>query len=214
MTRKLSYDIPGPDWRVSPGVIETGGWPAAFEPAPGAAVRPVVEIGFCRGEFLMDLAARRPDLQYVGIECSFKRVLKMARRLARTPIENIRLLNGFAELLVPDLFAAGSVSEFWINFPDPWPKRNHEERRLLRSSFVSTLAKRLGAGDALHIATDDPCYAEQIHRVLAAEELFENALGPAPWRGHTPGRKATAYELQWRAQKRPLHFFSYRRRID
>ena len=214
MTRRLRYDIPGADWRVSPEMLQAGGWPAVFEPGLEGATRPIVEIGFCRGEFLMDLAMRRPESAFVGIECSFKRVLKMARRLALTPIRNVRLVNGFAEALVRDLFARQGVSEFWINYPDPWPKRNHARRRVVRSPFVASAADCLVPGGLLHVATDDPGYAGRIHRVLEAEPLLENAYGPVPWRSDPPERKATAYELEWRAQNRPLHFFAYRRRID
>jgi hypothetical protein len=54
-------------------------------------------------------------------------------------------------------------------------------------------------------------YAEAIDAVLGAEPLLENAAAPAPWLREVPGRKPTAYELEWRAEGRALHFFEYRR---
>jgi tRNA G46 methylase TrmB len=62
------------------------------------------------------------------------------------------------------------------------------------------------------VATDDVPYAEWIDAALAGEELLENALAPEAFAREVPGRKATAYELEWRAEGRPLHFFRYRRR--
>jgi tRNA G46 methylase TrmB len=59
------------------------------------------------------------------------------------------------------------------------------------------------------VATDDADYAEAIDAALAGEPLLENALGPERFAREVPGRKPTAYELEWRALGRPLHFFHY-----
>jgi tRNA G46 methylase TrmB len=60
-------------------------------------------------------------------------------------------------------------------------------------------------------ATDDPDYATQIHEVLAGEASLKNVHATA-WVDEVPGRMPTAYELEWRAEGRRMHYFSYRRR--
>ena len=216
MTRSLKYDIPGTDWRITAEDVRAKGWDALFAdegtpPAAAAARALVVEIGFGRGEFLMDLAAQAPETRFVGVEYAFKRVLKMARRLARTELRNVRLLEERGELVVEELLAPGSVSEFWINFPDPWPKKRHARRRLLQPAFVHLLATRLRPGGLLHVATDDVPYAEEIDHALEREPLLENPLAPWSFVREVPGRMQTAYEREWRAEGRPLHFWTRRR---
>jgi tRNA (guanine-N7-)-methyltransferase len=210
--RALKYDIPGPDRRVVPEEVREKGWAALFAPDLAAPFALVVELGFGRGEFLLDLAARAPEVAHVGVEVSRKRVLKLARRLARLPLGNVRLVCAPAELAVRELFAAASVSGVWINFPDPWPKKRHHRRRLIQPPFVAELAERLAPGGELHVATDHVGYAEQIDAVLAAESRLVNVFAPAAFVSEVPGRMRTAYELEWRAEGRPLHFFDYRRR--
>ena len=212
MTRKLKYDIPGPDRRVSPDEVREKGWEAIFAPDLRAPLRLVVEIGFGRGEFLQHLAREEPGTAHVGVEVSFKRVLKMARRLARSELGNVRLVEATGEEVVRDLLAPESVAAFWVNFPDPWPKKRHHRRRLLQPAFVARLADRLVPGGELHVATDHVEYAEAIDAVLSGEPLLENALAPERWLRDVPGRLPTAYELEWRAEGRALHFWSYRRR--
>ncbi len=211
MTRALKHDIPGTDWRVTEEDVRAKGWAAIF----GEPVDPqeplVVEIGFGRGEFLMDLALAAPSVPHVGIEYSTKRVLKMARRLAKTAIRNVRLLDALAEPVVQDLIAPGSVQAFWINFPDPWPKKRHHRRRLLQPGFVRDLGLRLVPGGTLHVATDHEGYADWIDAALAGEPLLVNAFAPAPFRRDVPGRRTTAYEAEWRAEGRAMHFWQYRR---
>lgn len=214
MARRLKHDIPGPDWRVGVDEVRTRGPGAIFAPDLGAGAPLVVELGFGRGEFLMELAAQAPGVAHVGVEVSHKRVLKMARRLARTALRNVRLVEARAEPVVRECLARGSVRAFWVNFPDPWPKKRHQRRRLLQPELVRDLALRLAPGGELHAATDHVEYAEAIDAVLAGEPLLQNFAAPAPWLPEVPGRKPTAYELEWRAEGRPLHFFEYRRRAE
>ena len=211
MSRTLKTDIPGPDRRVSLDEAREKGWEALFAPDLAAPLRLVVELGFGRGEFLRGLAEAAPAAAHLGIDRSHRRVLKLARRIARTEERNIRLIDGRAEELVEQALAEASVSACWINFPDPWPKLRHQRRRLVQPGFVATLATRLVPGGELHLATDHAGYAEQMAQVLSAEPLLENALA-SPFVGEVPGRPCTAYEAMWRAEGRPLHFFTYRRR--
>ena len=199
--------MPGPDWRIP---LEEGqrDWQAPFAGLPGPLV---LEIGFGRGEFLLELARRAPGVPHLGVEVSWKRVLKLARRLARSELSNVRLVHATGEQLLATI-APSSLAAVWINFPDPWPKKRHQRRRLVQPGLVSALAERLTPGSVLHVATDDRAYAEQIDAVLAAEPRLENDFAPQRWLREVPCRTPTAYELAWRAEGRPLHFWAYRRR--
>jgi tRNA (guanine-N7-)-methyltransferase len=214
VSRRLRYDIPGPDWRVALEDARAKGFESLFAPALAPPLRLVLEIGFGGGEFLLDLARRAPDAAHVGAEVSWKRVLKMARRLARTELRNVRLVHASGEEIVAGAIAPDSLEAVWINFPDPWPKKRHHRRRLAQPALVAALALRLRPGGCLHVATDDRSYAEHIDAVLAAEPRLENAFAPRPWLPEVAGRTPTAYELAWRDEGRPLHFWSYRRIRD
>lgn len=209
MTRRIKLDIPGIDWRVGLAEAASQDWPARFAGDVSRALPLVVELGFGRGEFLQDLAAGSPEQAFVGVEISFKRTLKLARRLARTPLRNVRLVQGRAEEFVRDALPDQSVACFWINFPDPWPKARHARRRLIQPPFALLLARRLVPGGALRVATDDPEYAAWIAEVLRAVPGLANRHAPAPFAASEEDRKPTAYELEWRALGRPLHFFHY-----
>jgi tRNA (guanine-N7-)-methyltransferase len=210
VSRSLKTDMPGPDLRVSVDDVRAKGWGALFAPDVAVAFPLVVEIGFGRGEYLRSLAASAPGVAHVGVDLSKRRAFKMARRLAKTEERNLRLVEARAEDVVRDALETASVAAFWVNFPDPWPKKRHHRRRLLQPRFVAALADRLVPGGVLHVATDHAEYAEQIDAVLSSEPRLENAFA-APWLSEVPGRPRTAYEEMWRAEGRVLHFFQYRR---
>lgn len=211
MARKLKYDMPGPDCRCTLEQLAAQGWEGLFERQAGASEQRVVEIGFGRGEFIAHLAAKAPEVSFLGVEVSFKRVLKLARRIAAMPIRNVRLVHARAQDVIPDGLADESVDGFWINFPDPWPKKRHAKHRLVQPEFVRLVAMRLRAGGSIRLATDHRAYAEQMDEVLAGESLLANAYAPLHWRPDVDGRLHTGYEEDWRAEGRPLHFFEYHR---
>lgn len=219
MGRSLKYEIPGDDPRLPMSRVLELGWSACFsglDPARGARspgpIRPlVVEIGFGRGEFMLEMAACSPATAFVGIEISFKRTLKMARKVARAGLGNVRLLEGRAEVALRQLFEPASLSQIWINFSDPWPKARHAHRRVVQPPLVADAATRLEPGGTLFVSTDDVPYAMQIDEVLSAEKSLRNRYAPWPFLSEVPGRMRTGYEAQWRAEGRPLHFFAYAR---
>ena len=216
MPRRLKLDIPGPDWRILPEELGETGLGAIFGPEvrqPEAAAPPrlVVDVGFGRGEFLTALAQAEPGTAFLGIEYSWKRVLKLVRRLARSELRNVRVVHAAAEQVLPRLPGA-SVRELWINCPDPWPKKRHHRRRLIQPALVREVARCLEPGGRLLAATDHEGYAEWIHGVLSAEPALDNELAPDAWRREMEGRAPTAYELEWRAEGRDMHYFAYRRR--
>jgi tRNA (guanine-N7-)-methyltransferase len=219
MSRSLRYDIPGDDPRLLLVDVLASGWDAAFAKARGEGEAPgdvrggrrprVLEIGFGRGEFLLDLAVQSPEVDFVGIEVSYKRTLKMARKVARAGLRNVRLLEARAQVVLPRLFAPGSLETVWLNFSDPWPKKRHAHRRLVQPAFVADVARVLASGGLFQVATDDVRYAAQIDAILRAEPALVNHYAPWPYLAEVPGRRRTGYEAQWRAADRPLHFFAY-----
>lgn len=209
MARKLKTDIPGRDFRIELG--PDWGWEPAFADDLAAGAAHVLEIGYGRGEFLMVLAAQNPETAFLGIEVSHKRSTKMARRLAKSELVNIRLVCATAQQAL-DQIPKDSVDTCWINYPDPWPKNRHAKNRLLQRAFAERLTERVVPGGVIYIATDDRPYAEQVAREFAPVEGLENLYAPEGWRSHIEGRMPTAYELEWRAEGRPLHYFAFRRR--
>ena len=171
----------------------------------------VLEIGFGRAELLMEFAPARPECTFLGVEVSRKRADKAARRIRRAGIENVRVVHATAEYLLERALPERALAEVWINFPDPWPKKRHHKRRLIRPEVVPWLVRALEPGARLHLATDHPGYAEQIAEVLAAAPALSNLHAPERWSTVAPERRRTAYEEEFLAEGRPIAYFEYQR---
>jgi len=163
--------------------------PLDFARTFGRRADVVLEIGCGMGETTAAIAASHPDVDFVGIEVHGPGVGAVLNRIAQAGLTNLRVIQHDAVEVVDTMVAEGSLAGIHVYFPDPWPKKRHHKRRLLKPAFVHALARRLRPGGYLHVATDWTPYAEEILATLAAEPLLANtaaAYAPRPaWRPQT-----------------------------
>lgn len=145
-----------------------GRWSEAFDrlrgevpgEGPGAPRRPLhLEIGMGKGRFLLELARRNPQIDYIGIENYSSVLVHPVRKLDAMknegqPLTNILLLRMNAEYLT-DLFAPAEADRIYLNFSDPWPKDRHAKRRLPGRVFLGRYAQVLAPGAHVEFKTDN-----------------------------------------------------------
>ena len=134
----------------------------------------IVEIGFGNGESLAAMAEANPDIDYLGIEVHRPGVGHLMLLLEQKSIKNVRIFHHDAieilEQKIPDNFLAG----VHLFFPDPWHKRKHHKRRIVRPSFVELLNRKLRQGGYFHAATDWEHYAKEMLKILSAGPGLKN----------------------------------------
>ncbi|NOZ95886.1 MAG: tRNA (guanosine(46)-N7)-methyltransferase TrmB [Acidobacteria bacterium] len=180
--------------------------PLVWEELFGWPDPPDVEIGAGKGRFLLEMARLHPDRSLLGVERAAKYHEMVCRRAARRGIESIRMVRTTAEDLFFRLVKPSSVARIHIYFPDPWPKKRHHKRRLIRPEAVDAMARALVPGGRLLVKTDHPDYAEVIGEVLAASSL--TVEDPA---SHFEDLPETSYEIKYRREDRPIWAFVCRR---
>ena len=113
-----------------------------------------VEIGMGKGRFIMDLAARNPDINYLGMERYESVLYRGLHKLEENTLPNLRLLCEDAALL-PDFFEKGELDRIYLNFSDPWPKDRHAKRRLTSRQFLECYDKVLKGDGQIEFKTDN-----------------------------------------------------------
>ncbi|HET7098402.1 MAG TPA: tRNA (guanosine(46)-N7)-methyltransferase TrmB [Casimicrobiaceae bacterium] len=170
--------------------------PLDFDRAFGRAAPRVLEIGFGMGETTAAIAQMRPDDDFLAIEVHSPGVGALLRRIRELGLTNVRIVQHDAVELVAAMIPEASLAGVHVFFPDPWPKKRHHKRRLLKPEFVHALALRLGTHGYLHVATDWETYAHEILDTLLAEPLLRNtAQGFAPRPSYRPLTKFEARGL-------------------
>ncbi|WP_314666741.1 tRNA (guanosine(46)-N7)-methyltransferase TrmB [uncultured Selenomonas sp.] len=149
----------GGDWSQC-----AGAWTEAF-----GRIAPLhVEIGVGKGDFLTELAARNPNVNYVGLEAQQGVLYFAARKAAARQLSNVRLLV-FDAAHLTELFAPAEVDRIYLNFSDPWPKKRHAKRRLTSELFLERYRAVLKEDGELHFKTDNMGLFDYSLETMAAE---------------------------------------------
>ena len=158
-----------PRWGIEyrPAVLDLD---AAF----GRRAPRILEIGCGMGETTARIAAEHPQNDYLGIEVHTPGVGSLLKEIATRELANLRVIQHDAVEVVRDMIGPGALSGIHVFFPDPWPKKRQQKRRLIQPEFVKLLATRLAPRGYLHCATDWEDYALQILEALAGEALLKN----------------------------------------
>ena len=143
----------------------------------------VMEIGFGMGEATALIARDFPDTGFFAVDVHRPGVGKLFSLIKEHQLQNLRVIQGDAHLVLHDMFDDVSLDGVHLFFPDPWPKKRHHKRRIVNENFLQQIASKVKAGGFFHIATDWVPYAEWIDEVFAASTLFSGGRVARPdWR--------------------------------
>jgi tRNA (guanine-N7-)-methyltransferase len=162
--------------------------------------RPVVlEIGSGKGRFLISSAIEQPDVNFIGIEKSLHYHRVINERVQKRHLTNVRLINHDAFLVVRDMLADASLREIHIYFPDPWPRKREQKRRIIRAEVLEQFRRVLVDGGSGIYVTDHREYFE------VAAPLLETAFRSERRIPQPEDLPRTNYEAKYREEGRPIY---------
>jgi tRNA (guanine-N7-)-methyltransferase len=175
------------------------------DPLPVGDVR--LEIGFGGGEHLAHQAALFPDVNFIGAEPFRNGVAKLLALIEEKTIGNIHIHDDDVRYLLEKLPPA-SLSRIYVLYPDPWPKKRHQERRIVNVETLKQFHALLKPDGVFLFASDIDDYNEWTLRevrehggfALASNstEPFENWL-------------QTRYETKAKREGRESRYLTFRR---
>jgi len=134
----------------------------------------VIEIGFGMGRATAAIALENAGNNYLGIEVHRPGIGRLLWEIEKLSIKNIRIIEGDAGDILKRRIHDNSVSAFHIFFPDPWPKKKHQKRRLVTRPFTDLIAAKLLPEGYLYMVTDWADYGDWALRELSETPALEN----------------------------------------
>lgn len=163
----------------------------------------IIEIGFGMGDTTAEVALRRPEFNYIGIEVFLHGFVNLLGELGERSIENVRIIRFNAVDVLNHMIPDGSVEGFHIFFPDPWQKKRHHKRRLMNPAFLHLLASKVRKGGYIYMVTDWEEYADEVLEISKDEALLSNPFGgfapPVAW------RPVTKFEQKGMESEHPIN---------
>lgn len=190
------------DFTINEPVENKGNWKAVF-----GNDRPIhLEIGTGKGRFIMELAEKNPDINYIGIEKFSSVLIRAIEKQRELALPNLRFIRMEAEKL-EDVFAEGEIDRIYLNFSDPWPKDRHAKRRLTSRQFFARYNHILAKEGRVEFKTDNRDLFD-----FSVEEVKEAGwkLDAVTYDLHNDpvlneGNIMTEYEIRFSEMGNPIH---------
>ena len=153
-----------------------------------------LEVGFGNGDSLLEMAIQNPNINFLGIEVYEAGVGRLINEASKNKLTNLKIIKEDAVEVLNNNIPDDSISHFQLFFPDPWHKKRHHKRRIVQTSFLDLLTKKLKNNGIVHIATDWENYAEHIMETLESHSHFKNCAGDHIYSERPEQRPLTKFE--------------------
>ncbi|ALP51673.1 tRNA (guanine-N7)-methyltransferase [Candidatus Tenderia electrophaga] len=154
----------------------------------------ILEIGFGMGDALAEMALNHPEQDYLGIEVHRPGVGRLLDKLAAQGSSNVRIFCHDAVEVLQRQIPDNSLDKVLLFFPDPWHKKRHHKRRIVRPAYVELIRTKLKSSGVFHMATDWQEYAEWMMTVMSAAAGFGNLAGAGTYSEKPDYRPETKFE--------------------
>ena len=181
-------------------------WRAIF----GQARPLALEIGCGTGQFIIEQALRRPDMNFLAIDIYNKGCLKTCAKIDAAGVQNVRVMRVEARWLMERGLQPESLAAVYINCPDPWPKKRHRRRRLVNRDFLISLAHYLVPGGDFFFSTDFDDYAEDVSGQIRGLPGYRNLL-QSDWTHSLAGYPISKYMQRFLDKGQPIYFIHHQR---
>lgn len=112
-----------------------------------------LEIGMGKGNFIIEMAKRNPDINFIGLEKFDSVLVKAVEKLESIELDNLKLI-WYDAATIDNLFDK-EIDTLYLNFSDPWPKKRHAKRRLTHESFLEKYDKIFKKENNIIMKTDN-----------------------------------------------------------
>lgn len=174
-----------------------------------------IEVGMGKGKFIVEMAKRNPQMNYIGIEKYSSVFVRAVEKLDDFEQDNLRLIRMDAEN-IEDVFDKEEVAGIYLNFSDPWPKDRHAKRRLTSTRFLERYNQILAADGRVIFKTDNrELFDFSLEQVKEAGWILENYTYDLHHSEYMEGNVMTEYEEKFSAKGNPIcRLCAYRNEIE
>ncbi|MDD4384123.1 MAG: tRNA (guanosine(46)-N7)-methyltransferase TrmB [Bacteroidales bacterium] len=171
----------------------------------------VLELGCGKGEYTVNLAKKYPAKNFIGIDIKGARLWKGAKEAFESNMENVAFIRNRIEN-INSFFSKDEVSEIWVTFPDPQPKKKNALKRLTSSRFLTYYQQFAIQNCIVHLKTDSQELHEytkavieqnMLHTLECTNNLYDSELS-------NPALTIrTYYEQKFLEQGKPITYIKF-----
>ncbi len=171
----------------------------------------IIECCCGKGDFLAEEAKKYPDKRFIGIDYAEPVMQRAVKRIYESGVENVRFFYNDIHDIIKNISKEISIERIYVNFPDPWPKKRHWNRRIINSEVLLEIHALMSPTTELVMVTDHDGYAEWVCAILEKNTLNFQPIGEKWYCEEMPEFHDSVYMNKARAWGHTFYFFRVKR---
>ena len=164
-----------------------------------------IEIGMGRGDFIVEMAKKYPNVNFIGIEINASQMVSAIRILDKAKLNNLKLINMDAGNL--DKVFKKEIDTIYLTFPEPWPKAHDEKRRLTHVNYLKLYDRVFKKNKHIILKTDNKGYfAYSLMCLSQYWYTFDRVSLDLHHEEKPIPNVLTNYEKQYQKEGRPIYY--------
>ena len=162
------------------------------------------------GQWILEKAKNNPEINWIAVEKRFDRARRIWVKRHNMGISNLLVVFGDARLLTKYYLPKNSISEVFINFPDPWPKKKHAKNRLVTPGFMEMLSGVVKQQGVVTMVTDDALAKDCMVDAAFFSKSWKHEFPEPYYLTEMPGYGGSYFDALWREKNREIKYLQFK----
>ena len=164
-----------------------------------------LELGTGRGEFIIQMAKKYPEYNFIGLELNESQIATAAKKLERENIKNLKLIKDDARNII-NIFGK-EIDTIYLTFSEPWPKKRDEKNRFTHESYLKLYDRIFKKDKHIILKTDNKgLFAYSLETLSQYWYVFDTVSLDLHNDERCIPNIMTDFEMQYFKEKRPIYY--------
>lgn len=164
-----------------------------------------LELGTGRGEFIINMAKKYPNINFIGLELNESQIATAAKKLERENIRNLKLIKDDARNII-NIFGK-EINTIYLTFSEPWPKKRDEKNRFTHESYLKLYDRIFKKDKHIILKTDNKgLFAYSLETLSNYWYVFNTVSLDLHNDERNIPNLMTDFEKQYFKEKRPIYY--------
>lgn len=165
----------------------------------------MLELGMGRGAFIIEMAKKYPNTNFIGLELDKNQTAYALERLVRENIPNLRIICDDAKNII-NIFGK-EIDTIYLTFSEPWPKKDDQRKRFTHESYLRLYDRVFKKNKHIILKTDNKIlFASSLESLSNYWYTFDKVSLDLHSDERNIPNIMTDFEMQYYKEKRPIYY--------
>ena len=164
-----------------------------------------LELGMGRGSFIIEMAKKHPNINYIGLELDINQAASAVNNIKNQKIDNLKMICADAKDIIS--FFGKEIDTIYLTFSEPWPKKHDEKKRFTHISYLKLYDRIFKKNKHIILKTDNKIlFASALESLSEYWYIFDKVSMDLHNDERNIENVMTDFEKQYFKEKRQIYY--------